>query len=93
VPEVVDADSEVDAACFDREEPGRARKVLREIGVPTSVVNSRSSRPMLLIRMYSATASSQSLRTPTTQPAPQDGGWPSTSWPCTPRRNRATHRE
>ena len=41
----------------------RVRKVLRDIGVPALVVNSRSSRPTPLRLMCSATASNQSCRT------------------------------
>jgi hypothetical protein len=41
----------------------RVRNVLREIGVPVVVVNSRPSRPMLWILMCSATASSHAWRT------------------------------
>jgi hypothetical protein len=42
----------------------RVRKVLREIGVPVLVVNSRWSRPTRWVWMWSATASSQSSSMP-----------------------------
>jgi hypothetical protein len=42
----------------------RVRKVLREIGVPTAVVNKGWSRPIPRVLMWSETASSQSSSTP-----------------------------
>ena len=66
VAEIVQTDAKVDARCFDSRQPGPGADVFREIGVPTSVLNRSSSRPITWILMCSATVSYTHLTLPTT---------------------------